>query len=223
MKSKKLERFVVWLLPPLVGFLLRFLFSTCRVTVHGQEHFDRTVGSGQVVVATFWHYAILGLFPLLCRHKAVLMVSASKDGAYIARLGEFFGFGVVRGSRNKRGVSALKELIKAVKKGQNAGIVADGSQGPARKAQPGALLTASMSGVPVLPVLWSASSYWAVNSWDRMAFPKPFARVEIAYGKPFYVPRGIKQQDLEGYRVRFEEEMNQLYDQLWQRFDRKEH
>lgn len=223
MKGGRLERIGIWLLPPLIGMVARLLFFTCRVNIRGGEHLRATVGSGQPVVASFWHYSTLGVFPVLCKYKGVIMVSSSRDGEYIARLGRFFGYTVVRGSRNRQGVTALKELIRAVKRGESAGIVADGSQGPPRIAQPGALLAASMGGVPVLPVAWSASRYWAIRSWDRTAFPKPFSRVEFAFGEPLAVPAKLAPEEVESYRLHLEQRLNAMYVELWRQFGRETH
>ncbi len=52
----------------------------------------------------------------------------------------------MRGSRNRSGVRALKGLIDLMRQGYNAAIVADGSQGPPRVMQAGALLLAGKIG-----------------------------------------------------------------------------
>ena len=223
MKGGIVEKVAQAVLPPLVGVVTKLLFATCRVTYHGKQHCDATLESGKYAIVTFWHYAFIGAFPTLSKYSGVLMVSSSRDGEYIARLSTTFGFQVVRGSRNNQGVQALKELIRAVKKGNNAGIVADGSQGPARIAQPGAVMLASMTGLPILPVVWSASKYWSIRSWDKTSFPKPFSKVEFGYGEPLYVPKGAKGDELENYRVQLEERLNELYLQLWAIQGKSEH
>jgi lysophospholipid acyltransferase (LPLAT)-like uncharacterized protein len=223
MKGGIVEKVALRVLPPLIGTLARLMFLTCKVKVSGEEYCNQTLDAGKPVVVSFWHYSFIGIFPRLCRYKGVLMVSSSRDGEYIARLAHTFGYSTVRGSRNKQGVQALKEMIRAVRNGQAAGIVADGSQGPARIAQPGALLVASMSGVPILPIVWSASRYWSIRSWDRTAFPKPFSRVEIAFGEPFEIPPRLKNEQLETYRMELERRLNDLYDEVWRAQGKSEH
>lgn len=223
MKDGILEKVALRILPPLLGTVARLLFLTCRVNVRGDEYCAKTLDAGKPVVVSFWHYAFIGAFPRLCRYKGVLMVSSSRDGEYIARLAHTFGYSTVRGSRNNKGVQALKEMIRAVRKGDSAGIVADGSQGPARVAQPGALMVASMTGVPILPFVWSASRYWAIKSWDRTAFPKPFSKVEIAFGEPFSVPPRLKNEEFEPYRLELEKRLNDLYGEVWRAQGKTEH
>ena len=174
--------------PRLVGLLTRLWFATLRVRVTGEEHLQATLGSDQPIILTCWHYSLLPFFQVMRRYRGVVMVSSSNDGEYIARFAECFGLTTVRGSRNRQGLQALKGLLRQCRAGRNVGLVADGSQGPPRKAQPGAVLLASRSGHPILPVVWSASRYLAARSWDRTAFPAPFARFDVIYGAPMSVP-----------------------------------
>lgn len=215
MKDGLLLKISLRVVPFLVGWLSRLWFATCKVRVHGTEHRLNTLDSNKQVIVTFWHYSLLGAFQLLKHYDGVAMVSSSKDGDYIARLVENFGFSTVRGSRNNHGVQALKDLIRVTRKGENTAIVADGSQGPARVLQPGSILLSSRTGIPILPVAWGASKYVTIPSWDRTAFPKPFSTVDFVFGEPLAVPSGIKGEVLEEYRLLLEDRLNTLYKEMW--------
>ncbi len=151
------------------------------------------------------------------------MVSASRDGEYIARVAHLMGFATVRGSRTKRGLRAIIQLVDLLKKGQNAGIVADGSQGPARKVQAGVILLAGRSGAPILPFAWSSSRYLTFSSWDRTVLPLPFSRIDVCYGEPLFVPKKLASNDLQKYRMILEERMNSLYEYAWSLHGKKHH
>ncbi len=223
MKDGLLQKLSLRILPPVIGVVLRFWFASCRVTVHGGEHCRNTLDANKQVIGTFWHYSLLGVFPVLSKYRGVAMVSSSKDGEYIARFMEYFGFRTVRGSRNRHGVQALKDLIKLARSGENTAIVADGSQGPPRIAQPGSVLLASRTGIPILPMAWSASRYLSIRSWDRTSFPKPFSKVDFIYGEPMYVPAGLKSEGIEEYRQQLEERLNGLYLEMWRIHGKDEH
>lgn len=210
-----LKKISIYVLPALISGAIRLLYATCRVRVHGDEHRKTAVGSGRAVIGAFWHYSLLGMFYQLRKNNAVVMVSSSTDGEYIARLLANFGFRTVRGSRNKKGVQALKELVKAARKGQNTALVTDGSQGPERIAQPGAVLIASMAQVPIVPMVWAASRYLTIRSWDRTAFPKPFSTIDFVYGEPLEVPPGLSGEEIESYRLELESRLNTLYTEVW--------
>lgn len=224
MNEGRLNKFLVKTVPFLAAMLVRVWFSTCKVRVHGKENFFAPEeGSKKSVVASCWHYSIIFIFFFLRKYDATIMVSASRDGEYIARLAEHLGFGTVRGSKNNRGVEALKSMMRIVKSGTSCAVVADGSQGPAREAQPGALLLASKSGVPISPLVWSASSYFAIRSWDRTVIPKPFSTIHFYFGEPIYLPSRLKSDELEQHRKELEDILNTLYHKAWAHFGKEEH
>lgn len=153
------HKFSLVVVPCLISWLIRIWFLTCRIDEHGLDNRKQCREHDNPVIVTFWHYTILYTFYHMRRESGVAMVSASRDGEYIAKLAARFGFASVRGSRNRRGLQAMKELMKYLAEGRHVALVADGSQGPALKVQPGAILLASKSGSPILPITWSASRY----------------------------------------------------------------
>lgn len=222
MKGKFLYNLSVMVLPFLVSLLLRLWFATCRITEHGFENRQQAL-QGTSAIAVFWHYSLLYVFFHLRKDRAAVLVSASEDGEYIARLAHCLNFDTVRGSSNRRGLLALKELLAYLNDGGNAGIVADGSQGPPQVVQAGAIMLASRSGAPILPVAWSASRSFAFNSWDHTCIPKPFSCIDFFYGKPLPVPLGLDRQEIEHYRMRLEDEMNELHKIAWALQGREKH
>lgn len=201
---------------PIVGkWLIRSIFFSCRIRFHGKEHWDSAHASGKPIVGSIWHYTVIGIFGAFRDEPFVMMVSASHDGDYLAKLAEKLGFSVVRGSRNNRAMQAMKELMRELKKGKHAGLVADGSQGPAMKVQPGALLLASRCDGLVMPMLWSATRYITFNSWDKMILPLPFSRVDFFIDEPYSVPKGIKGDELDEYAMDLEKKLNNLYKKAW--------
>jgi len=223
MKNSLLKTLSLAVVPWCLAMLMRLWFATCRVETHNEEYLDLVHNPENVYIVTFWHYSFVYIFYRMRRYPAVAMVSASDDGEYIARLAEQFGFSSVRGSRNSRGVGALKKLIRVVRRGGNCAIVADGSQGPSRVAQAGAVLLASRTGVPLAPITWSSSRYLTIKSWDKTAIPKPFSKVDYYYGKPIFVPPGVKGSEIEQYRLQLEESLNALYATAWGRYNKLEH
>jgi lysophospholipid acyltransferase (LPLAT)-like uncharacterized protein len=143
------------------------------------------------------------------------MVSASGDAEFVARILARQGGASVRGSRNRGGLAALKGLIGLMRQGYNAVIVADGSKGPARVMQAGAVLLASKSIAPILPMAVAADRYWTFRSWDRTLLPKPFARLDLWYGEPMTVPEKAGAEEIERCRLEMEQRLNGLYAQAW--------
>jgi lysophospholipid acyltransferase (LPLAT)-like uncharacterized protein len=209
--------------PFIFVWLIRLWFCTCRLTIHGQEHMDRIKAAGVPAIGSFWHYCVLYILYFFRGESGVAMVSASRDGEYISRIVERLGNQTVRGSRKKGGMQAIIKLIRAVRAGHNAILVADGSQGPARVVQAGSLMLASHTGVPVLPMAWSCSRYKRFGSWDGTALPLPFSRIDFFYGEPLQVPPDLKDLELEEYRLELEKRLNSLYFQAWAMQGKTEH
>lgn len=128
-----------------------------------------------------------------------------------------------QGATNRRGAKAAIELIRELRSCKHCGLVADGSQGPARIAQAGPLLLAGKSGGIVLPMAYSASCYITFKTWDRLILPKPFSTIDVFYGKPFMIPNEVKAGDLEDYRPKLENSLNVLYEEAWSLHGKKEH
>jgi len=210
-------------LPTLFVWLIKILFATCRITIHGQEYRDQLTERKVPIVGSTWHYAIVYILYYIRKESGVAMVSASKDGEYISRIAKKVGFETVRGSRKKGGMQAIKGLIRYLREGRNAAIVADGSQGPARVAQAGSIILASRAAAAVLPMLWSCSRYKRFGSWDGTAVPLPFSRIDFFFGEPFDVPPKIKAEEIEKYRVILEKSLNDLYDEAWALHGKTEH
>ena len=218
-------RLALWLVPRFYDLLSRLLFATCRVRLIGDEYRQGCESATIPFVAAFWHYAVFAVIELH-RNRGrgwAAMVSASDDAEYVARLLERQGIVTVRGSRNRSGARALKGLIDLMRQGFNAAIVADGSQGPPRVMQAGALMLAGKSGAPVLPVAVAADRYWAFRSWDRTVLPKPFARLVLCYGEPLTVPADRDVVGLEPYRLELETRLNRLYEVAWREVGRPRH
>lgn len=223
MKLSLSRRLTLFLLPLLVALVVRLWYATCTIRRHNTNWCEEAERSGSPVVRTCWHYCILGIFAVYRRNPLVVMVSASKDGEYLARLLEKLNFPVVRGSSNRRGALAAKQLIKKLREGKNCGLVADGSQGPAKVAQSGPLLIAGKTGGVVLPMMYSANRYFTFKNWDRMILPMPFSTLDVYYGKPMTVPAKARANDLEKYRDDLEQRLNGLYETVWSLQGKKSH
>ncbi|MGE4559223.1 MAG: lysophospholipid acyltransferase family protein [Desulfobulbus sp.] len=210
-------------LPRLVQGLLTLWFATVRVKVRNGAEFHAFAARDNGI-ASFWHYSFLYLFWYLRRYRSAIMVSASKDGAYIARLAEQMGHVPVRGSSNRGGVKALLEIIRVMQKQHlNAAVVADGSQGPARKAQAGCILMASKSGKPIWPIAWACSRFIRFHSWDQTLVPLPFSTLIIRHGEPLYIPSAIGAAEVEQYRLELEQRLNRIYTAAWNELELPAH
>jgi len=200
---------------PIIALLIKLLLLSCRKTkVEGHERAMEIIRKSEgKAIYTTWHQRMVYLGHILGPKHVTTMISQSRDGEYAARIAKWLGFKNVRGSSTRGGAYALKKIIKDIKAGETTWMLTDGPTGPARKAKKGAIFLARSTGAPIIPILWSADRCWTLNSWDRYLIPKPFARVVIKYSEPILIPKSIKKDHIEEYRLLLEEALNQ--ETLW--------
>jgi len=117
------------------------------------------------------------------------MISASRDGAFLASLVEPFGVVAIRGSTSRRGPQALLEATTWMEKGYSIAMTPDGPRGPAYKVQEGIIHLAQVTGRPIIPMANYVRCKISMRSWDKFQIPLPFARCVMRFGPPFRVPR----------------------------------
>ena len=132
------------------------------------------------------------------------MVSASKDGGFLAAILERFQVQPVRGSSSRRGPQALLELTTWAERGYDLAITPDGPRGPRCPVQDGVMSLAQITGLPIIPFSYQARRKLEMKSWDRFQIPLPFSRCEMVLGKLVRVPRDASNAQRETLRQELE-------------------
>ncbi|MEO6050527.1 MAG: lysophospholipid acyltransferase family protein [Pyrinomonadaceae bacterium] len=177
-------------------FLIKVLGLFTRFEVCGAENLADIKEAGKLPVLSLWHDRVfLGTYFLRDRGM-VVMTSKSFDGEYIARFIQRFGFGAIRGSSSRGGVSALTGMVRSMRAGHPMAFTVDGPRGPRYKAKPGPVILAKKTGNPILPFVLEPYRCWTVNSWDKMQFPRPFTSALAIFGKPIYVDQNADQAEI---------------------------
>lgn len=171
--------------------LITGLYRSLRIRREGYGGVEALRDQGVGIVYVFWHAHLMSLTWLLRYQGVVPLVSEHRDGEYIARVLERFGFGLSRGSSTRGGSGGLRGLVRAAREGRELAVTPDGPRGPAREFKPGALVAARLTGHRVVPVGIGATRAWRLDSWDRFMIPKPFARLTAVFGAPVEVPREL--------------------------------
>lgn len=194
------------LLSLLAYFFLRLVHATLRVR---HVHAENLQNTPQYILA-FWHESILMALFCKWRMPIMVMISRSKDGEIVTRVVERFGVETARGSSNKGGSVALREILRAEKEGKNIAFTPDGPKGPRRIVKEGVIYAAKMTGLPVVAFHFTARTKKRLRSWDQMIVPRPFSRAVFVYSQPLIVPRD---GDVEEWRLKIEKVMNDLADE----------
>lgn len=168
------------------AFTLRYeIVDRCGITRPGNQ--------SEPVIFALWHNRIFSIPPIWSKtggngRSALVLTSASKDGAILSSAMAVFGLGAIRGSSSRRAVAALIGMKRALKEGFDICITPDGPRGPRYTFHPGVIKLAESSGAPIVPIHASYSSAWRLKSWDRMVIPKPFSRVRVIFDEMLVVP-----------------------------------
>jgi lysophospholipid acyltransferase (LPLAT)-like uncharacterized protein len=161
---------------------IRALASTWRYRTIGAETLAGMRARREPVLFSLWHGQML---PLLWFHRnqgVAVLVSEHSDGELIARILEWMGYALIRGSTSRGAGRALIGLVRALRNGSDVAITPDGPRGPRHKFAPGAVVAANRADAAIVPTLAHVDSCWRLSSWDGFIIPKPFARITIAYG-----------------------------------------
>lgn len=191
-------------------WLIKIIGKTLRFEVEGEENLKAIEQSGKIPIYVFWHNRIFPSTYFFRHRNIVVITSQSFDGEYIARFIQRFGYGAVRGSSTRGGVSALIEMIKLMKKGLPMAFTIDGPKGPRYVAKMGACLLAKKTGNPILPLSIESENYWEINSWDLLQIPKPFSRARLMFAKPIFVSPDADQDELENKRLELQNALDEL-------------
>jgi len=199
------------LLCAIAAFYIRLVRASGRWRVVGDEHPAALWDAGRPFILAFWHGRLL-MMPYCWRRGVAMnmLISRHPDGRLIARTIGHFDLGAVAGSSSKGGRAALREILRAIGRGECVGITPDGPRGPRMRASTGVVDIARLSGVPVLPAAFATSRRKVLGSWDRFVVPLPFSRGVFVWGAPIAVPRNADADARETARRAVEERLNAI-------------
>jgi lysophospholipid acyltransferase (LPLAT)-like uncharacterized protein len=191
------------------GALLTSLLRTARWEVLGSENFCSK--EGEACVYVLWHGRLLPC-SYYNRHRGLAtLISQHRDGDHIAGVVErWWGFHAIRGSSSRGGSSALRQIVRTLRRGTSVAITPDGPRGPRQKMKTGPVIAAQLAGVPLVPVSAGTSTAWWVGGWDRFMIPRPFSRIRLIFGEPIEIGRDADDTEIERVTTLLEERLNSL-------------
>jgi lysophospholipid acyltransferase (LPLAT)-like uncharacterized protein len=207
------QRLGAWI----VVTLVRTVAATIRYRYDDRSEFFNGPPRGPALYC-FWHNRLAlctALYERYVRKRNPTagmagMISASRDGAFLAAIFEAFNVEPVRGSSSRRGPQALLELTTWAQRGYDLAITPDGPRGPCYTIQPGVMSLAQLTGLPIVPFSYHLSWKIRAGSWDRFQIPLPFARCDAVVGKPILVPSEATDEDRAKLRQQLERTLREI-------------
>jgi len=173
-----------------------FIRLICRILVGAMRIWMRTLKieidpesskafnyTDESVCLVAWHNTLLVSMEMIRRtraqRKTSALVSASKDGAYMAYALSCLNIGLIRGSSSRFGREALNVWINKLKAGEDVAITPDGPRGPVYELKPSLELVMRKTGVKCILLGSVCDNAWEIRTWDTFRIPKPFSKVTL--------------------------------------------
>ena len=196
---------------------LRALLATVHCRMRNPSEF-LAPNAPTPVIFCIWHNRLASCIKVLDVHRRphnagagmAALVSASKDGAFLSRILQWFRVQPVRGSSSRRGAQAMLEMTTWSERGYDLTITPDGPRGPCYEIQDGITSLAQLTGLPIVPVSFNLNWKISVKSWDKFQIPLPFARCEVCVGKAIRVPPNASNAEREELRRQLEAELRAI-------------
>jgi lysophospholipid acyltransferase (LPLAT)-like uncharacterized protein len=175
---------VSWIVPA----VLWLIGCTLRTTISFEEGGIQSLAEIYPGIFPFWHRCVLPATWVFRNQHPAVMTSQSRDGEFIARVIQRFGFVPVRGSSSRGGQRALLEMSRLLGEGCAVAFTIDGPRGPRYVAKRGPVLLSRMSGAGITAFYVAVERAWVLNTWDLLMIPKPFSRIYVRFARKILVP-----------------------------------
>lgn len=198
--------------------LCRLLLATCRKVHLAPENrltLNRSAADADAerLILCVWHDALLTptfVSPRRLRLETCCLVSRHQDGGYLADAMAILGYSTVRGSTNRGGAQAVRQLMTDTA-GKHIVITPDGPRGPRREVKAGAVFLASQTGRRICAGAYACRNEWRIRgSWTDMAIPKPFTTIYLLTSAPIAVPPDLSRIELDRQVAIVQAELDRL-------------
>ena len=197
----------------LAYYYLKFVGLTTRwQSVTGVKETYETLDKYGSMIVIGWHGRTL-IMPYFWNKTRPLnaLVSPHRDGRIIVHILAKFGIANINGSSDRNSKEAAIELMRNLQQGNSIAIIPDGPRGPSMKLTLSPLFYARKSGKPIMGITYSiAGSKIITRSWDNMLIPPPFHKGMYAITEPVFIPENTTDEELEIYRQKIEQTLNEL-------------
>jgi len=175
----------------------RFVTDSLSWNLHDPYGVDDAIRrKKQNFILAVWHNRLIGAISFFDRfHVRVQyssrigpLVSESFDGELIARSIRDVNGENVRGSSSRNAVAGLRHAVAELRSGLNLCVTGDGPRGPRYRLKPGVIMAGKLSGIPIVPLVWSCTRALQMRrSWDQALIPLRYSTLNVYFGEPLWV------------------------------------
>jgi lysophospholipid acyltransferase (LPLAT)-like uncharacterized protein len=198
-----------------IGFLFylitKFICFSIRWKCYDEDQKSKIINNKDQYIFCCWHNRLFLGPHLLPRNRIInALQSSHSDGMITSIAFKYLGMNVILGSSMKGGMQAFRKMVKCIKNGESVAITPDGPKGPKETVKEGVIKLAQITGIPIVPLVWSTKKFKLIDSWDNFVIPFPFSKGIYTFGKPIYVDKKISENNFEILRLEVESEIKRL-------------
>ena len=187
--------------------VMRLIYSTCRVVWLWDGELKKIQLSGTHWIFSTWHNNALTGVWVARNRKLGMLVSTSSDGEMLATVINHFGNCPIRGSSSHGGAKGLREVLRFLHHDPVV-FTPDGPRGPFYQVQPGVVVAAKLSRLPIIPIHFEATRQWTfTKAWDQQKMAKPFSTIFIGLGDAIVIPDQADTEAIKSYQVQLQKAM----------------
>ena len=198
-----------------IGFLFylitKFICFSIRWKCYDEDQKSNIFNKKNQYIFCCWHNRLFLGPHLLPRNRIInALQSSHSDGMITSIAFKYLGMNVILGSSMKGGMQAFRKMVKCIQNGESIAITPDGPKGPKETVKEGVIKLAQITGIPIVPLVWSTKKFKIIDSWDNFVIPFPFSKGIYTFGKPIYVDKKISENNFEILRLEVESEIKRL-------------
>ena len=198
-----------------IGFLFylitKFICFSIRWKCYDEDQKSKIINNKDQYIFCCWHNRLFLGPHLLPRNRIInALQSSHSDGMITSIAFKYLGMNVILGSSMKGGMQAFRKMVKCIQNGESIAITPDGPKGPKETVKEGVIKLAQITGIPIVPLVWSTKKFKLIDSWDNFVIPFPFSKGIYTFGKPIYVDKKISENNFEILRLEVESEIKRL-------------
>lgn len=222
-KSKKLKHFFkkisksaffMNLASSLLFWYAKLIWRSTHWKIVGLEKLMKTWHKEQSIILVSWHgraIMIPQLLPLLEGKQMNALVSLHNDGQLIAKYLKKLDVVVVGGSSNNNAKAAALNIMHLLQNNESITIIPDGPRGPRMRMVMSPIYFAHKTGKPIYAMAYSTNKAKIIEkAWDKTLVPLPFGQGIYNLSDAFYVPTDASDAELEQYRQKLEDLLNDI-------------
>jgi len=212
LRSSAVQAALGWL----IAVYIELVIATLRWRRENAGPAEAALAGPDGLIALFWHGRIVPAIacrPILRDKPRTVMISLSRDGAFIALAAERLRIPTIRGSTGrggqegggkggaKGGALAFRQAMGVVASGGVMIMTPDGPRGPDQVMQPGPVQLARATAAPVFLMGLAVAPAIRLGSWDKGRVPVPFGRAALVLDGPLAVGPDADDAALEAVRA----------------------